>query len=107
MKGQEYKARQQLNAYVLRHGHAWPSNKTCWNTPHYNGLESLKFGHDWQQVVLQEYIDATRTASQRVADASVRSEPRDSNDLFCSPSGAVPHGLRGYTMFADSHYLVY
>ena len=28
LKAQERKARQQLNAYVLRHGHAWPSNKT-------------------------------------------------------------------------------
>jgi transposase len=74
MKAQEGKARQQLNAYVLRHGHAWPANKTRWNTPHYNWLESLKFGHDWQQVVLQEYIDATRAASQRVADLMTQME---------------------------------
>ena len=60
MKNQERKARQQLNAYVLRHGHAWPSNKTRWTQTHYNWLESLKFAHDWQQVVLQEYIDAAK-----------------------------------------------
>jgi len=74
MKAQECKARQQLNAYVLRHGHAWPANKTRWNKPHYNWLESLKFGHDWQQVVLQEYIDATRAASRRVADLMAQME---------------------------------
>jgi transposase len=74
MKIQEVKARQQLNAYVLRHGHAWPSNKTRWNKVHYNWLESLKFGHDWQQVVLQEYLDATRAASQRVADLMAQME---------------------------------
>jgi len=68
MKGQERKARQQLNVYVLRHGHAWPSNKTRWTQTHYNWLESLKFAHDWQQVVLQEYIDAVKAVSQRVAD---------------------------------------
>ena len=54
MKQQETKARQQLNGYVLRHGHAWPSNKTRWTQTHYNWLESLRFAHDWQQIVLQE-----------------------------------------------------
>ena len=52
MKSQERKARQQLNAFVLRHGHSWPSGKTRWGKPHYNWLEELR-----QQVVLQEYID--------------------------------------------------
>ena len=33
MKGQERKARQQLNAYVLRHGHAWPSNLSLSGRP--------------------------------------------------------------------------
>jgi len=65
-KGQERKARQQLNAFVLRHGHHWPSNKTRWTQTHYNWLESLKFEHAWQQVVLQEYIDAVKAASARV-----------------------------------------
>ncbi len=67
MKSQERKARQQLNAFVLRHGHHWPSNKTRWTVTHYNWLEELKFAHDWQQVVLQEYIDAVKAASERVA----------------------------------------
>jgi len=74
MKGQERKARQQLNAYVLRHGHAWPSNKTRWTKTHYNWLESLKFGHDWQQVLLQEYIDAVKAGTQRVADITDQME---------------------------------
>jgi transposase len=68
MKSQERKARQQLNAFVLRHGHAWPSGKTRWTQTHYNWLESLKFEHAWQQVVLQEYIDAVKAATRRVAD---------------------------------------
>ena len=58
LKAQERKARQQLNAFVLRHGHAWPSNKTRWTQRHYAWLESLIFSHDWQYVVLQEYLDA-------------------------------------------------
>lgn len=68
LKAQERKARQQLNAFVLRHGHAWPSNKTRWTQRHYAWLESLIFSHDWQYVVLQEYLDAVQAASQRVVD---------------------------------------
>ena len=41
MKAQQLKARQQLNGFVLRHGHHWPSNKTRWTKGHYNWLESL------------------------------------------------------------------
>lgn len=71
-KAQERKARQQLNAYVLRHGHAWPSNKTRWTQTHCNWLESLQFPHDWQQVVLQEYIDAVKATGRRVADITAQ-----------------------------------
>ena len=73
-KAQERKARQQLNAYVLRHSYAWPSNRTCWTKAHYNWLESLKFAHHWQQVVLQEYTDAVKAASQRVVDITAQME---------------------------------
>jgi transposase len=74
LKAQQHKARQQLNAFVLRHGHAWPSNKTRWTKGHINWLESLRFDHDWQQVVLQEYIDAVRDATRRVADLTAQME---------------------------------
>ena len=72
MKGQEQKARQQLSAFVLRHGHSWPSNKSRWTQAHLNWLESLSFAHDWQQVVLQEYVDAVKAATQRVADITAQ-----------------------------------
>ena len=41
MKSQERKARQQLNAFVLRHGHHWPRGKTRWTKVHCNWLESI------------------------------------------------------------------
>ena len=68
MKGQERKARQQLNAFVLRHGHAWPAKKKRWNQTHYDWLEAIKFEQHFLQIVLQEYIDAVKAATQRVAD---------------------------------------
>lgn len=66
-KAQEQKARQQLNAFVLRHGHHWPTDKTRWTCTHYSWLESLTFEHPWLQIVLQEYIDAVKAAKERVA----------------------------------------
>ena len=74
MKQLETKARQQLNGYVLYHGHAWPSSKARWTKTHYNWLESLKFAHDWQQVVLQEYIDGAKAATQRVVGMTTQLE---------------------------------
>ena len=68
MKSQERKARQQLNAFVLRHGHTWPSNKTRWTQTHYNWLESIRFEQAYLQLVLQEYIDAVKATTQRVVD---------------------------------------
>lgn len=68
MKSQERKARQQLNAFVLRHGHHWPRGKTRWTKTHFNWLESIRFEQSWLQIVLQEYIDAVKAATQRVAD---------------------------------------
>lgn len=68
MKGQERKARQQLNAFVLRQGQHWPRGKTRWTKTHFNWLESLRFEQAWLQIVLQEYIDAVKAATRRVAD---------------------------------------
>ena len=68
MKGQERKARQQLNAFVLRHGRHWPRGKKRWTKTHFNWLESLRFEQPWLQTVLQEYINAVKAATQRVND---------------------------------------
>lgn len=73
-KGQERKARQQLNAFLLRHGKIWPSGKSRWTKTHIRWLEGLRFEQDWQQIVLQEYLDAVRAASARVADITTQME---------------------------------
>ncbi len=68
MKSQERKARQQLNAFLLRHGHHWPRGKTRWTPGHENWLAGLKMADHWQQVVLEGCINAERAAGQRVAE---------------------------------------
>jgi transposase len=67
MKAQERKARQQLNAFLLRHGYHWPRGKSRWTPAHENWLAGLKMEHPWQQVVLEEYIAGERAAGERVA----------------------------------------
>src|SRR5699024_12085682 len=72
MTAQQRKARQQLNAFVLRHGHAWPSNKTRWTKGHYAWLASLHFAHDWQYGVLKDYINAVQAATDRVSQLNAQ-----------------------------------
>lgn len=67
-KVQEKKARQQLNAFVLRHGHHWPRDRSRWTQAHIRWLESLTFEHTWQSDVRNEYLEAARAASGRVKD---------------------------------------
>jgi transposase len=67
LKAQERKARQQLNAFLLRHGQHWPKGKSRWTPAHEHWLAGLKMDDPWQQVVLQSYIDAERAAGERVA----------------------------------------
>jgi transposase len=67
-KIQEKKAKQQLNAFVLRHGHHWPAGKKRWSAAHFNWLEDLKFSHRAQQIVLQDYIESVRAATARVTE---------------------------------------
>lgn len=67
-KSHQRRVRQQLNAFVLRHGHHWPGNRTRWSQAHYRWLESLSFAHRWQHAVLHEYLDAVRAAGQRLAE---------------------------------------
>jgi len=71
-KAQQLKARQQLSAFVLRHGHHWPRDKSRWTLAHWQWLEGLDFAHRWQHQVLHEYLEAVRAASERVRDIEAR-----------------------------------
>ncbi len=73
-KGQERKARQQLNAFLLRHSKVWPTGKSRWTKTHWRWLEELRFEQDWQQIVLQSYIDAVREATARVTAITTQME---------------------------------
>ena len=90
-----------MNAVVLRHGHHWPSNKTRWTATHYNWLEGLKFAHDWQQVVLQEYIDAVKAAQTRTGNSHARRTLVESAWSYRFPARQTAHLKRKAAAASD------
>ncbi len=78
IKCQRQVARQQLNAFVLRHGHHWPSKKSRWTQAHFNWLEGLKFPCRLpcrlDYVVLTKYVDAVKDAGKRMSEVSKQIE---------------------------------
>ena len=66
MKNAELRARQRLNAFLLRHGKVY-AGKSKWIPAHFRWLETVRFETPVQQIVLQEYLEAVREAQRRVA----------------------------------------
>ena len=65
-KQQEQKARQRLTAFLLRHGQIY-GGKSKWTQAHFRWLEGCRFAQPVQQIVFEEYIQAIRQGSARVA----------------------------------------
>jgi transposase len=61
----ERRAKQRTAAFLLRHGRRYPG-KTTWGRGHWRWLTQQVMEHPAQQIVLQEYLDAVRQASDRV-----------------------------------------
>lgn len=64
-KQAESKARQRLAAFLLRHGRRWPRSR--WTRAHYAWLDGLRFERDGQEWAFREYLDAVRSAGERVS----------------------------------------
>lgn len=63
--GARLKARQQLKALLLRHGHRY-TGKTSWNAAHERYLGQVSFDHPAQNIAYAEYRAAVRDANDRV-----------------------------------------
>lgn len=59
------RAKQRLNAFLLRHGHVY-SGKTRWSKAHMNWIIQVSMAHRAQQLVLDEYTEALTEALQRL-----------------------------------------
>ncbi len=65
-KRAETKARQQLQALLLRHNIRY-TGKSAWSAPHLRWLTKIKLAHPAQQIAFQEYVTAIDEAAERVA----------------------------------------
>jgi transposase len=66
------KCRQQLQAFLLRHGRIYSGKSTrtqAWR----RWLSTIRFDYPAQQIVLQDYIHAVEDAEARVAGLTARS----------------------------------
>lgn len=66
MKHLQRQAKQRLLAFLLRHGQRYTGGKSNWTQAHFRWLETVKFEHPTQQIVLQEYIDTVLAGGKRV-----------------------------------------
>lgn len=58
-------SRQELGAFLLRHGLRY-SGKSHWTSTHKRWFAEIKMGHPGQQITLQEYINAEKENGERV-----------------------------------------
>lgn len=63
--GMRLKARQQLKAFLLRHGRRYPG-KTSWTKSHERWISDQRFDHQGDRIALGEYQLAQQSAEQRV-----------------------------------------
>lgn len=66
LKHLQRQAKQRLLAFLLRHGRRY-GGKSNWTQAHYRWLETVKFEHPAQQIVMQEYVDMVLSCDRRVA----------------------------------------
>jgi len=59
-------AKQQLGAFLLRHGRHYDAGKQKWTKTFFGWLMEQKFESPVQQIVFQEYVDAVTQAGDRV-----------------------------------------
>ena len=64
-KKAEIKTKQQLSAFLLRHGYVF-TGKTTWSKAHRRWMCEIKFSHPAQQITFQEYRNAVDEAETRV-----------------------------------------
>lgn len=73
LKHLQRQAKQRLLAFLLRHGRRY-GGRSHWTQAHFRWLETVKFEHPAQQIVMQEYLDVVLLCGKRVAGLDVQIE---------------------------------
>ena len=95
------KARQQLKALLLRHGHRY-SGKTSWTTAHERYLAEIAFDHPAQDIAFAEYRLAVTRRTQRVErlTAALREQVEH---LARGAAGCGPHDTARCRLHREHH----
>lgn len=96
-KRDELKARQRLQAFLLRHGQVYREGKSRWTQRHFRWLEQQKFETPAQQVVFQEYLDTVYERQRRVAGLEAQMH-QALEDWSLRPLAQALMALRGVQM---------
>jgi transposase len=67
MKIIDKQLRQRLNGFLLRQARIY-SGRSRWTQAHWRWLETQRFDSPYQQIVLDEYVEAVQAAQQRTAE---------------------------------------
>ena len=86
-KDTERKARQRLGAFLLRHDRRWSAGR--WTKAHWAWLDGQRFERDWQEWAYREYLEAARTAGERVAALTGQLRPIQKSVIGRWLAGAV------------------
>jgi transposase len=92
------RARQQLLAFLLRHGRSYPTGKH-WTQRHRGWLAMQTFAEPVHQIVFQDYIEAVWTAQQR-RDALVQRITVTMANWSLGPLVEALRGLRGIDLIS-------
>jgi transposase len=90
------KAKQQLGAFLLRHGHIY-SGKSPWLKAHFNWISDIKMEHPYQQFTLQEYVDTVHAGTDRV-DRHTAQIQKLLNDWRMAPVVRALQAMRGVSL---------
>lgn len=73
IKHLQRQAKQRLLAFLLRHGQRY-AGKSNWTQAYFRWLETVRFEHPAQQIVMQEYVDMVIACGRRVAGLDAQIE---------------------------------
>jgi transposase len=92
------RARQQLQAMLLRHGHAY-QGKTSWTAAHERHLSTIRFEYPAQQIAFEEYRQAVKDAHERLQRLTVQLREQ-SSQWRMNPLVKALMCLRGFDFVA-------
>ena len=97
------RARQQLLAFLLRHGRSYATGKH-WTQRHRAWLASQRFSEETHQAVFQDYLEAVWSAQQR-RDALIRRIETMIANWSLGPLVEALRGLRGIDLISAATFI--